>query len=176
MFAKKNGVKLKETVITNEKTNKRPLNKTTARLEIESDEEVMSQNKSNANRSVSRNYNDNSEFQTANPVGDTYKIESIKSELLEIFSEIGLDPHWVKHDFKILDRSASKESHMMDVQIKVIKLFASKLKRERENRLKTENQFQNLTEKYTKQMEFIEENFNNHSSLKEKGTPGKSGR
>jgi hypothetical protein len=168
-FAKQNGLKVNAP--SKSKVNgKKPLNKTLAKMDIESDDDepISPIAKPADNRSVSKNYNDTSGFPMAPPRVDTLKLESIKSELLEIFEEAGSDSNWLRHDFKLLDKSSSKESHMMDIEIKVIKLFASKLRRERENRLKTEQQFQNLMEKYTRQMEFIEENFKNPSSVKSK--------
>jgi len=168
-FAKQNGLKVGGPSKT-QATGKKPLNKTLARMDLDSDdnEPVSPIAKPSDNRSVTKNYIDTSGFPMAPPRVDSLKLESIKSELLEIFEESGADANWLRHDFKLLDKSSSKESHMMDIEIKVIKLFASKLRRERENRLKTEQQFQNLMEKYTKQMEFIEENFKNSSGIKSK--------
>jgi len=174
-FAKQNGLKLNAPSKA-QTTGKKPLNKTLVKMDLDSDdnEPPSAFIKPSDNRSVNKNLNDTSGFPMAPPRVDSLKLDRIKSELLEIFDEAGSDANWLKHDFKLLDKSSSKESHMMDIQIKVIKLFASKLRRERENRLKTEQQFQNLMDKFTKQMEFIEENFKNSSNIKSKENPDKA--
>lgn len=83
--------------------------------------------------------------------------DPVKNELIDVCTGIGIDTKWMKDDFNRIDSGVDRKDAIIEIQFKLIKLIASKVQKDGKDRMKIEKQFEELMEKYSKQMELIDD-------------------
>lgn len=85
------------------------------------------------------------------------KAKDLKSILVDICISTGMDSKIVIDEFNGGDDKPGYKDHVIQVQLKLLKMMTTKIQKERKDRIKIEKQFEDLMEKYSRQMELIDE-------------------
>ena len=84
------------------------------------------------------------------------KFDLFKNELVEIYSISHFDVKWIERELdKITFDPLNPYEPLVKFQNRIIRIIALRLKNEKVNRFRTEKQFQVMMERYSKQIEMI---------------------
>jgi hypothetical protein len=84
------------------------------------------------------------------------KFELYKNELVDIYSISHFDVKWIEKELdKIKYNPVSPFEPLVRFQNRIIRIIALRLKNEKQNRFRTEKQFQVMMERYSKQIEML---------------------
>lgn len=82
------------------------------------------------------------------------RFELYKSELIEVYTISHFDVSWIENELsKIKFNSKKPFEPLVRFQNRLIRIIALRLKNEKQNRFKTEKQFQIMMEKFSKQID-----------------------
>ena len=86
------------------------------------------------------------------------RFELYKNELIDIYSISHFDVKWIEKEImKIPFDINNPYEPLVRFQNRIIRVIALRLKNEKANRFRTEKQFQVMMERYSKQIEMINE-------------------